>query len=66
MLAFVGDAKDGRREADRGPFCGTGIRLGVCGASMGIDVVGDVLRRLAGESAIEDVPLYSCIFMMVR
>jgi len=28
-------------------------RLGVAGASIGNDIVGDVLRRLAGESAIE-------------
>jgi hypothetical protein len=50
----VGDAKDGLRGVVLAPsFRGTGIRLGVAGASMGTDVVGDVLRRLAGESAIE-------------
>lgn len=54
-LALVGEAKEGLREADFGPsFRGTGIRLGVVGASIGVDVVGDVLRRLAAESAIED------------
>jgi hypothetical protein len=53
-LAFVGDAKDGLSGIVLAPSRrGTGIRLGVVGASIGTDVVGDVLRRLAGESAIE-------------
>lgn len=53
ILAFVGDANDGLRDADCGPsFRGAGIRLGVVGASIGMDVVGDVLRRFAAESAI--------------
>ena len=50
----MGDAKDGLRGVVFAPsFRGTGIRLGVAGASMGTDVVGDVLRRFEGESAIE-------------
>jgi hypothetical protein len=52
MLAFVGDAKDG--------LCGRtlvvswriGIRLGVAGASTNTDVLGEVLRRFAGEDSI--------------
>lgn len=52
MLAFVGDAKDG--------LCGRtwvvswriGIRLGVPGASTDTDVLGEVLRRFAGEDSI--------------
>jgi hypothetical protein len=52
MLAFVGDAKDG--------LCGStwvvswriGIRLGVPGASTDTDVLGEVLRRFAGEDSI--------------
>lgn len=55
----MGDAKDGLRDADCGPsFRGAGIRLGVVGASIGIDVVGDVLRRFAAESAIADIWTY--------
>lgn len=50
----MGDAKDGLRGVVFAPsFRGTGIRLGVAGASVGTDVAGDVLRRFAGESAIE-------------
>ena len=54
MLALVGDANEGLPGRDFAPSCrGTGIRLGVVGASMGTDVVGDVLRRFAGESIAE-------------
>jgi hypothetical protein len=53
MLAFVGDANEGRLievcMASRGP----GNRLGVLGALLGIDGSGDSLRRFAGEDAIE-------------
>lgn len=48
MLAFVGEANDGRD----GVVCAlraTGIRLGVLGA----EAVGESLRRLAGEGAID-------------
>ena len=66
----MGDANDGLREADCWPSLrGTGIRLGVVGASIGIDVVGDVLRRFAAESAIENCEVYSCpsiVFLIVN
>jgi hypothetical protein len=55
ILAFVGDAKDGYRGVVWAPSFRIGMRLGVAGASIGMDVVGDVLRRLAGESAIDDL-----------
>ena len=52
-LAFVGDAKDGLRlRGVVAPSLRTGIRLGVVGASMGTDVVGEVLRRFDGEDSI--------------
>ncbi len=54
MLAFVGDANEGRlREVcttSRGPC----DRLGVLGAVLGIDGSGDNLRLFAGEEAIEE------------
>jgi hypothetical protein len=55
MLALVGDAKDGRLPGKvfDGDL-GTGIRLGVLGASPGTDVVGDVLRRFDGDSMISE------------
>ena len=51
MLALVGEANDGLPGSVRAPSLrGEGMRLGVVGALIGIDVVGDVLRRFAGES----------------
>lgn len=53
MLALVGDAKEGLSgnvfPASRRR---TGMRLGVAGTSMEMDVVGDVLRRFEGDSSI--------------
>ena len=49
MLAFVGEANEGLLD---GGCARTGMRLGVVGASIGIDVVGDVLRRFHGEASI--------------
>lgn len=65
----MGEANEGLREADCWPSLrGTGNRLGVVGASIGIDVVGDVLRRFAAESAIENCEIYFCpsiVFLIV-
>jgi len=55
MLAFVGDANEGRLievcMASRGP----GSRLGVFGALLGIEGSGDSLRRFDGDDAIEEL-----------
>jgi hypothetical protein len=45
MLAFVGDANDGRLIVD--------CALGVDGAVSGLASIGDSLRRLLGEDAID-------------
>lgn len=58
-LAFVGEAKDGRRLGACLAFgVGIGMRLGVFEVLIGIDAVGDSLRRLDGESAIGNFELY--------
>lgn len=63
MLAFVGDANDGRLievcTASRGPD----NRLGVLGALLGIAGSGDNLRRFAGEDAIEESYAFQYIYM---
>lgn len=52
-LAFVGDANDGLRlRGVVAPSLRTGIRLGVVGASIGTEVVGEVLRRFDEENSI--------------
>jgi len=48
----VGEANDGLSGRVLAPFLGMGIRLGVVGASIGTDVVGEVLRRFEGEDSI--------------
>jgi hypothetical protein len=55
MLAFVGDANEGRLIEVCMASCGPGNRLGVLGALLGIDGSGDSLRRFAGEDAIEEL-----------
>ena len=53
MLAFVGDANDGRLSSIRTASRGTDRRLGVVGALLRIAASGDNLRRFAGEDAIK-------------
>jgi hypothetical protein len=48
----VGEANDGLSGRVLAPSLGMGIRLGVVGASIGTDVVGEVLRRFEGEDSI--------------
>jgi hypothetical protein len=52
MLAFVGEANDGLPDRAFAPSFRTGILLGVAGASIGTDVVGEVLRRFEGDDSI--------------
>lgn len=64
-LAFVGDAKDGLLLGVRDPaWEGIGIRLGVFDAFTGTDVVGEVLRLFAGESAMDDTGNFQIAFMI--
>jgi hypothetical protein len=59
MLAFVGDAKDGLLPGVVfAASVRTGIRLGVVGASIGTDVVGDVLRLFEGDESIASSIFY--------
>jgi hypothetical protein len=66
MLAFVGDANEGRLievcMASRGP----GSRLGVLGALLGIEGSGDSLRLFAGEDAIEEPYAFQYIYGIVN
>lgn len=71
MLAFVGEANEGR--LSDGVFAasraGPGMRLGVLGvgaSSTGTDFVGDTLRRLGGVRCIDAVKVVYLCSMLFR